>query len=242
MTSWTHRYRSGDHLAVWNEIRALGPSGVPQHLAEDAEEVARETMSRVAVNVDLIVQRLGNAGYQFASPGNFRQPPTPEDLVAIGRLEEAVGPLPLALRTCLLTVGHVDLCGDGGPLLPHVSYHGNPTEEAGLLPDPLVLPAARFLLDDWEEWAGESGTGFRFAFAPDELHKANISGATHDVEVPGSSPDPELLSVERREGITLVEYLRISITWGGFPGYDALPVDLRVPSMIEDLRRDLLLF
>jgi hypothetical protein len=114
--------------------------------------------------------------------------------------------------------------------------------EADLLPDPLVLPTGRILLNEWEQWGEQHETGFRFAFAPDELHKANVSGSTHDVEVPGSSPDPELLSVERREGITLVNYLRVSMAWGGFPGHDALPEDLRVPPMIEDLRRDLLLF
>lgn len=242
MTSWAYRYRSGEHFAVWNEIRALGSSGVPQPRLQDAENVAYETMSRVAANVDMIVQRLGDVGYRFASPEHVRRQPATEDVAALERLEAATGPLPLALRSCLLIVGQVNLCGDGGPSLPHVSYHGNPHEESDLLPDPLVLPSARFLLDAWEEWPSDPGTDLSFIFAPDELHKANISGATHDIEGRGSSPDPRLLFVERRKGITLVDYLRVSMAWGGFPGYDALPADLHIPSLIEDLRRDLLLF
>ncbi|MEU7690750.1 hypothetical protein [Microbispora hainanensis] len=75
MTSWSARYRAGECFAVWDELRAYGPDGVPDALHEDAEEVARETMRRVAANVDVIVERLTAVGYTFAYPEDTRQTP-----------------------------------------------------------------------------------------------------------------------------------------------------------------------
>jgi hypothetical protein len=40
----------------------------------------------------------------------------------------------------------------------------------------------------------------------------------------------------------LIEYLRISLSWGGFPGYDDAPTRVHWPVMLEELRRDLLMF
>ncbi|MFG1861911.1 hypothetical protein [Microbispora bryophytorum] len=251
MASWSARYRAGECFAVWDELRAYGPDGVPEALQEDAEEVARETMRRVAVNVDVIVERLTAAGYAFAFPGRIRQLPAADDLEAVKRAEQVIGSLPLALRACLEIVGAVDLCGDGGEVLLQVSYHADPLEEWDLYPDPLVLPSGRHLWNDWEYWAedferSESRSvhhqGFSFTFAPDEIHKANVSGSEQDILLPSRSADPKLIGARGREGLTLVEYLRISLAWGGFPGYDATPLDVPVPQTLEGLRRDLLMF
>ena len=70
---------------------------------------------------------------------------------------------------------------------------------------------------DTDQWV-EPKRPWRFAFAPDELHKANISGSTHDIELPDDTPDPVIRGVEYRPGITLVEYLRASMSHGGFAG------------------------
>lgn len=71
--------------------------------------------------------------------------------------------------------------------------------------------------DDWleSEWGERQHDSLEpldepFQFAPDELHKANISGATHDLWLPDARADPVLLDVAGRPGITLVDYLRIS--------------------------------
>ncbi|MEU7877954.1 hypothetical protein [Microbispora bryophytorum] len=259
MASWSARYRAGECFAVWNELRAYGPDGVPEAHREDAEEVARETMGRVAANVDVVVERLAAAHYAFAFPERARQVPTDDDLIAVRRAEQIIGPMPLALRSCLEIVGGVDLCGDGGAALPHVSYHADPYEDWVLYPDPLVLPSGVYLWHDWESWGGDveqgcactdhdegelcrfHSEGFPFTFAPDEVHKASVSGSEQDIMLPSKSADPELFG-SRRTGVTLVEYLRISLAWGGFPGYDAGPADAALPKMIEELRRDLLMF
>ncbi|TKK90807.1 hypothetical protein FDA94_03310 [Herbidospora galbida] len=233
MASWAARYKAGEWFAVWDELRRH----VPEKSAEDAAEVARETMRRVAVNADTVVERLAAAGYSFAFPAWVRQAPTPDDLAAVQKAERVIGPLPLALRACLEVVGGVNLCGDGGDVLPHVGYHRVPKQEADFYPDPLVLPPGRHLWADWETWGDADQEGHTFSFAPDEIHKANVSGGVQDVELPSRAADPELLGA--RPGVTLVDYLRISFAWGGFPGHDALAV---APRAVEDLRRDLLMF
>lgn len=60
---------------------------------------------------------------------------------------------------------------------------------------------------------------WRFELAPDELHKAKISGGTHDVLLPTINADPIIEGVNRRPEVTLVTYLRISLGLGGFPGF-----------------------
>ncbi|WP_344980637.1 hypothetical protein [Streptosporangium fragile] len=260
MTSWSARYRAGECFAVWDELRAYGSTGVPEALYGDAEEVARETMSRVAANIDLVVERLADAGYAFAFPEYVCQPPTADDRRAITQAEQSIGPLPLALRACMEIVGGVDLCGDGGAVLPHVSYHFDPGEDADLYPDPLVLMPGRHLWSVWRsrleglvdegacpDPAQEAGSGSRsavidFVLAPDEIHKANVSGGEQRIRLPDRSADPELWSVPRRKGVTLVEYLRTSLSWGGFPGYDDLPAGVPWPEILEELRRDLVMF
>jgi hypothetical protein len=53
-------------------------------------------------------------------------------------------------------------------------------------PDPLCLPGIDSL--EWEiaELASDSGElcEWDFSFAPDDLHKANIRGGTHDIRFP----------------------------------------------------------
>lgn len=77
-----------------------------------------------------------------------------------------------------------------------------------------------------------------FDLAPDELHKANISGGTHEIPLPDTSADPILLGVRGRPGVTFVEYLRAAIAHGGFPGWELnglpLPEPLRALAVTPD--------
>ncbi|TQS27012.1 hypothetical protein [Microbispora sp. KK1-11] len=150
----------------------------------------------MAANVDVVVERLIAAGYAFAFPEWVRQVPTDDDLIAVRRAEQVIGPMPLALRACLEIVGGVDLCGDGGAVLPHVSYHADPYEESDLYPDPLVLPSGGYLWRDWESWGGDveqgcactdrdedelcrfHSEGFPFTFAPDEVLRRTSAAAS----------------------------------------------------------------
>lgn len=60
---------------------------------------------------------------------------------------------------------------------------------------------------------------FQIEFAPDYLHKANISGdAPYGIEVPNSAVDGLVLGEVHQT--TFVNYLRIAFQWAGFPGWD----------------------
>jgi hypothetical protein len=222
--SLLERYVEGDHTAVWSEIRAAGA------VTPDAEAVATELMRRVAANVDTVVGRLRAAGYRFLQ-GTPHTPPDEEDLELNAEAEELVGPLPLALRACLATVG--DAClGGTHPAWGRTAYLFDFAGES-VLADPLWLPPAGWLVEECEMWQEEGSAEFVLEFAPDELHKANISGSTHDIELPTDDLDPVLVGVQHRPGITLVDYLRVSLLeWGGFPGFE---FEDDVPPLVREL-------
>jgi hypothetical protein len=96
----------------------------------------------------------------------------------------------------------------------------------------------RFCWDEYSENVEDDPSlaeeGFFFDFAPDELHKANFSGATHEVLVSVPVADPVVYGVRGRPEITLVEYLRTSIAWGGMPGWSFKPD--HAPAALAGLR------
>ena len=63
--SLRRRYQAGEHEAVWADMMALGAAVRKPPYAEDAWAVARETMRRARHNVELIIRRLDQLGYQF---------------------------------------------------------------------------------------------------------------------------------------------------------------------------------
>jgi len=215
MVSLAARYERGEYVAVWEELRHRSVS------AADSAAVAEATMQRAARNIDVVVDRLGAVGWRWAYPEMARQAPTDADLQAITAVEERLGPLPAELRACLMYVGEVWLCGTLPGWEPPWFAFGD-LEAYPASGDPLVLPSAAWLaaeLTEWDsnEWV-EPKRPWRFGFAPDEFHKAGISGGTHDMVLPAGAADPPLLGVEYREGVTLVEYLRASLAHGGFAG------------------------
>jgi hypothetical protein len=238
VTSYTRRYLDGDHEGVWAELRKLGP--VPGTLAEDCAAVAAETMRRVGRHVERLAEQLTALGLVPSRP--LRTPPTEADHAELDALTEEIGALPAALDACLRHVGGVWFAGD----CPTVGLYYESWDQyadSRLLPDPLVLPDASYLRYSWEGYAEEveedqsrAGEVFWFDFAPDELHKANVSGASHHVELPGTVADPVLEGVRGRPGVTLVEYLRHSVAWGAMPGWEFHPG--HEPEALAGLRRE----
>ncbi|WP_026425417.1 hypothetical protein [Actinokineospora inagensis] len=221
MTSYFQRYLRGERVAVWAELRALGP--VPDDLAEDVAAVADETMIRVAQQVARIAAALPELDWVSATRVTPHDPPHEGELELVDTLVEKVGGLPFALEACLRRVGQVSFTGDCEALF--LSYHREPVPRGQPpgpeYPDPLCLGNAYALKNDWDEYGGVPG--FYFELAPDERLKANVDGGTHDIELPSSVADPVVRGVAGSPEITLVEYLRHSIRWGGFPGYSHAP-------------------
>ncbi|GAA3009628.1 hypothetical protein GCM10010483_63250 [Actinokineospora diospyrosa] len=220
VSSYFQRYLRGERVAVWAELRALGP--IPDALVEDVAAVADETMFRAGQDVARIAAALPELGWVSANGLEPHEPPTEGALARIDALTDKVA-LPFALEACLRQVGRVWFAGDSEALL--LSYHLEPVprgEPPGPeYPDPLCLPGIYNLAAEWDEHGTEPD--FSFPLAPDERRKANVPGGTQDLDLPSSLADPVVRGIAGREGITLVEYLRESIRWGGFPGYSFAP-------------------
>ncbi|GHC75042.1 hypothetical protein GCM10007079_09820 [Nocardiopsis terrae] len=263
MTSHAQHYLSGRHEEVWADLGALGQ--VPDHLREDVREVADLTMARVAAHVSRLAESLPELGFEPSGGFPFHTPPGPDARAETAALAEEIGGVPAALAAYLSTVGEVGLTGDWPEIGLH--YHSVPTwtEETDFSPvtgspDPLCLPGIdhlRFWVEEClrapDEDEGVPGAEdtrntiartrpvsavTSFDLAPDELHKANVSGGTHDVLLPDASADPVLIGVRGRPGVTLVEYLRAVVAHGGFPGWELnglpLPEPLRALAAAPD--------
>lgn len=82
------------------------------------------------------------------------------------------------------------------------------------LADPLVVQPC-FDPED------EDGRPYRLELAPDDLHKANISGGDpYYCEVPDPAADVTFHDSEKH---LFVQYLRRAFRWGGFPGWEHDP-------------------
>jgi hypothetical protein len=215
------RYRHGQFEEVWREIRMH--SHISGEFFEEVMEVAKETMQRVARNADLIAEKLKSRGWE-ALIGRLRTSPTADVTNTIKRFESITGsPVPPTLQGFWLVVGGIDWVWN---------YESkNPIPDVGVeLPmdemDPLCIHAAKdieYLFAEWEEQRIELDSDlidpYRLDLAPDYLHKANISGgAPYGIELPYFGADP--LFANERHKLPLLDYLRLSFRWAGFPGLD----------------------
>lgn len=203
------RYDAGEREAVWAEVVAAGPD------APEAEAVARRLMERVRFNVERLHRALLDEGYVFARPDKALVPPADDVEDAIARVEEEIGPVPLAITAWAREVGTVDFVGT------HPEWD---VAEA----DPLYVDTAYGLTDvlevhrdwvrlGWYERFGE--TTASLSLAPDRLNKADVSGGSpYGVALPDASVDPVWLNDELHPATTFVGYLRWALLRaGGFP-------------------------
>jgi hypothetical protein len=65
MSTFLDRYLAGEHVAVWEDLVALGPRVRQTRYLADATAVADETMRRARQNVKLLLKRLDAMEYRF---------------------------------------------------------------------------------------------------------------------------------------------------------------------------------
>jgi hypothetical protein len=224
MTSYVQRYQQGEYEQVWNELLALGSQVREAPLFSEARSVAYTTMERVRRNLDLLIPRLHNLGYVFGfiphpeedmDDLEIAYPPvfTPPDATIrdrISRLERVVGSLPLSVRAFYEVVG-------GGNLIGR-QPHWEPYDRDALMVEFLD---ERLFKECCAEYDEEHGCWY-LAIAPDHFFKDGVGGdGAYEIALPNTAVDAPLL-LEWHE-TTFVNYLRIALQWGGFPGFARIP-------------------
>lgn len=233
------RYLRGEHDSVWKELRSHEALG--GDLLEEARAVAKETMIRVARSADVLAERLDAFGWMPLCSA-LRTRPWVDDDDVMRQMEEVTGaPLPVSLRAFWEVVGGIDWVWD---------YHRGDAPDLGVdLPmdqmDPLcVAPpgSLEYLFEMWEEQKSgvdpELVDPFSLELAPDDLHKANISGgAPYGIDLPFHGADP-IFANEAHE-LPFVDYLRFCFRWGGFPGLDRHAERSDVRQFLKGMSKDL---
>jgi hypothetical protein len=236
------RYVRGEHGPVWNELRSHEALG--GDLLEEAQAVAKETMTRVARNADLLRERLAVSGWRPLY-SELRTRPRAEDREVMRRIEEITrAPLPVSLRVFWETVGGINFVWDYESSKAPDLRVDLPMDEM----DPLCVDAPEVvthLFEEWEEQRSgidlELADPFNLDLAPDYLHKANISGgAPYGIELPFLGADP-VFANEANE-LPFVDYLRLCFRWAGFPRLERYADRPDVREFLEAMSKGLELF
>jgi hypothetical protein len=105
---------------VWAELFGLGGKVREQPLYADALSVVNETMTRARANIEMLVPRLNELGYQFAHAERVFVPADEEFRRRVAQVESVGGPLPLSLRAWCEVVGEVNFMGSHPKLSTYV--------------------------------------------------------------------------------------------------------------------------
>lgn len=175
----------------WQSASKLDPEVIAARRAARAAKFA-ERKAALEAELDQFLSKP-----PLQNPEVF-DPPGKETAKWLKKLEKAGGgPMPISLRAWFEQVGGVALLG---------SHE-----------DPLMVTSPRRLLEMID--AEEAGDWMALWIAPDDLHKANISGGDpYIVTIPNASADAEFEFEWHRT--TFVKYLRKAFEWGGFPGWE----------------------
>jgi len=235
MSKFYERYQQGSYQEVYDELVALGENVFAPTLFKEARLVAKTLMQRVRYNLDLLLPRLHTLDYHFGegmwNPEDDISPderamiendipvfriPTAETLVCVKKLEQVVGTLPLSLNSWYEEVGCVNIVG----FFPSRSDRTF-NRQIGSHIDPLLIYSAEFVLkmileyDRMGVWKKDPTV----PLAPDNLFKYGYSGSgPYAIQLPHKAFDAPLL--RERHHTTFINYLRICLRWGGFPGLE----------------------
>ena len=211
MATYLERYLAGEHEQVWRDIVALGDAVREEPAFTDAEALAREMMCRVRRNIERLIPRLRERGYVFADEEPLHAPD--ENAGAYIAELEQWGPLPLALRVFYEVVGDVTLEG----AFPEGDVAFGKTDSPL---SPLVVAG---LLSNFDQWMAaydeeEASVDLDVCYDPEHVLGAfTLRGPCWAADayllVEGEHPLRGALG----EPLLFVDYLRVSLQWGGFP-------------------------
>lgn len=171
------------------------------------DEALQSQVEHLGGQIEKLCKRLATAGFVFQYPDEAFPGPEADAVDAIARIEREVGEVPLALKLFWLHVGSVNFCG------------AHPRWDGCDYPDPLVVYPPSVALAQLEEVRHEPEGAFLIPIAPDDFHKADVSGGMYyNVSVPALGDDPPL-NDERHE-VSFMTYLEIALSSAGFPGLE----------------------
>lgn len=214
MGTYFERYKSGEYQAVWLELVDLGEGVFESSVYDDAWAVSQITTERMLENLNRLHLRLNDIGYQLGSSEDVFDQPNP---TAVEMLEELVGPVPPSLKAFFLMIGGVDFIRGKYPGLTIFPDDDASTAGNVILSDPLLICPLN--LDELTYYRDNRGDDEPIVLdiSDDILCKANISGGQAPfIELPDKTADP-LVQVTMF-GNRFVDYMRVNVEWGGFPG------------------------
>lgn len=218
---------------------------IDSQFKQDALNNACKIMRLARKNIELIVDRLKLRGYEFVDPKRVHIAPSADIAHWVAEFEAEGIYLPIAFQAWLQEVGSVNLMGTDKEW-PNCGYHGLAQNEMWYT-DPLVVEVDKeYIYSEFENWKyqiDEEGSDeigpFRIPFAPDDLHKANISGGSpYELRADKLYVDPMVLN--ERHCFSFVAHIRHACFWGGFPGFEIID-DVPIQFLAE-MRQGLELF
>ncbi|WP_157172304.1 hypothetical protein [Nocardia pneumoniae] len=242
--NWLRRYRDGQREQVWHELRQLGSTILDFDLAEEAQLVCDEMALRARRNIEVIVDRLSEGGYQFHTNDDDQTqvvpfiPATARAAEHASWLRERFDSVPMTLLSWVRLVGDVWLVGthpdwpessSGDPLVIQV--------EGSHYPESSIRGYFTDELDSWSKRNDRHPGARRFVLplAPDRYHKENVSGGDpYGIALPDGCVDGLFVA-----GSTMpfVSYLNWVFGSGGFPWPSGSDAQWRV---CHALREDML--
>ena len=221
---WLSRYRRGERAPVWHELRQLGGRVREPGLIEEAELVCDEMARRARHNIEVLVERLSDAGYRFHSNDGDQQPVVPfvaatETAAAHAQwLDHTFGPVPLTVLSWVRLVGDVWLVGTHSQAIDSAACDPLVFEiEGSRYPDASMRDSLIEERDIWREQLNDDENPGLFALpvAPDRLTKDNVSGGLpYGVVVADACADALFVG---ETTMPFVSYLNWVFADGGFP-------------------------
>ncbi len=102
------RYLIGDRESVWSELQELGEIIEPS-VRTDALAVARETMRRVKLNLEIIIPQIRKLGFEFLDSERVFVPVHSRSLQLLDDFEQSWGTLPFSVRAWYECVHSINL-------------------------------------------------------------------------------------------------------------------------------------
>jgi hypothetical protein len=206
---YTELYLSGKTVETWDALGHLGDQVRQEPVYSDAWRVATLTMQRCLNALEQLRDWLLKHGFSFNSDSPIC-PPVKNTSCLLDELEMRAGPLPLSLKAWWTIVGSIDFRGQ---------FSGWPQYPDALVVYPITGTIGEYF--DWKERCDEDGFEeagpFGLMLSPDRFHKEGESGGpSYRIAVPSPSADAELLFEPHHT--TFVNYLRICLKHGGYPG------------------------